>query len=147
MAHVRQSIRDNVVTTVTGLSTTGSRVFRTRVYPLETGNLPGLCVWTSTEDSTVSTLTAPKYLDREVEVIVEAYVRGTANYDNTLDTICSEVEAAMAGDLDRGDNAKDTFLTRTELEFSDEGDQPIGMARMTFTVEYRTAENNATVAK
>ena len=147
MTHVRQSIRDNVVTTVTGLSTTGSRVFRTRVYPLETGNLPGLCVWTSTEDSTVSTLTAPKYLDREVEVIVEAYVRGTANYDNTLDTICSEVEAAMAGDLDRGDNAKDTFLTRTELEFSDEGDQPIGMARMTFTVEYRTAENNATVAK
>ena len=28
MAHVRQSIRDNIVTAVTGLSTTGSNVFR-----------------------------------------------------------------------------------------------------------------------
>ena len=30
MAHVRQSIRDNVVTAVTGLSTPGSNVFRLR---------------------------------------------------------------------------------------------------------------------
>ncbi len=28
MAHVRQSIRDNVVTAVTGLTTTGTKVFR-----------------------------------------------------------------------------------------------------------------------
>nr|ADI23589.1 hypothetical protein [uncultured nuHF2 cluster bacterium HF0770_42C12] len=40
MAHVRQSIRDNVVTAVTGLSTTGSNVFRSRVYPLGTNKLP-----------------------------------------------------------------------------------------------------------
>ena len=147
MPHIRQNIRDNIITTVTGLTTTGSRVYRSRVYPLAHAKLPGLCVYTSNEDSAPSTLSAPKDLDRDVEVIVEAYVRGTSNYDNTLDTICSEVEAAMAGDLDRGNNAKDTFLNRTEFEFSDEGDQPVGMARMTFTVEYRTAENNATVAK
>ena len=44
MAHVRQSIRDNVVTATTGLSTTGSNVFRTRVYPLESGTFPGYAV-------------------------------------------------------------------------------------------------------
>ena len=39
MAHVKQSIRDNAVTAVTGLSTTGSSVFRSRVYPLGTNKL------------------------------------------------------------------------------------------------------------
>ena len=42
MAHIRQSIRDNAVTAVTGLSTTGSNVFRSRVYPLGTNKLPNL---------------------------------------------------------------------------------------------------------
>ena len=49
MAHVRQSIRDNAVTAVTGLSTTGSYVFRSRVYPLGTNKLPALCVYTDSE--------------------------------------------------------------------------------------------------
>ena len=49
MAHVRQSIRDNAVTAVTGLSTTGSNVFRSRVYPLGTNKLSALCVYTNGE--------------------------------------------------------------------------------------------------
>ena len=49
MAHVRQSIRDNVVTTVTGLSTPGSNVFRSRVYPLGINMLPALSVYTDNE--------------------------------------------------------------------------------------------------
>ena len=52
MAHVRKSIRDNIVTAVTSLSTTGARVYRLRIYPLETAtNLPGLCVYTLREAS------------------------------------------------------------------------------------------------
>ena len=46
MAHARQSIRDNVVTAVTGLSTTGTNVFRSRVYPLGENKLPALCIYT-----------------------------------------------------------------------------------------------------
>ena len=49
MAHIRKSIRDNAVTAVTGLSTTGSNVFRSRVYPLGTNKLPALCVYTNGE--------------------------------------------------------------------------------------------------
>jgi len=145
MAHVRQSIRDNVVTTVTGLSTTGSSVFRTRIYPLETGNLPGLCVYTQTEDTEVDTL-GSRNLTRTVEVVIEAFVRATSNYDNTLDTICAEIEAAMATDVTRGGYAKDCLLTRSEFEFSDEGDRPIVMGRLTYAVQYRTAITNATTA-
>jgi hypothetical protein len=85
-------------------------------------------------------------LDRTVEVVIEAYVRATANYDTILDTICAEVEAAMAGDVTRGGFANDCKLTQTEFDFSDEGDRPIGTARITYAIDYRTAENAATSA-
>ena len=49
MAHVRQCIRDNAMTVVTGLSTISSNVFRSRVYPLGTNKLPALCVYTDSE--------------------------------------------------------------------------------------------------
>jgi hypothetical protein len=45
LAHLRKQIRDNVVTALTGLSTTGSRVYGSRVYPMAAANLPGLCVY------------------------------------------------------------------------------------------------------
>ena len=42
MAHVRKQIRDAVITTLTGLSTTGSNVFRSRIYPLESNKITGI---------------------------------------------------------------------------------------------------------
>ena len=146
MAHVRQTIRDNIITAVTGLSTTGSNVYRTRIYPLETGNLPGLCVYTQTEDSEIDSLSGTRNLTRSGEVGIEAFVRAVSNYDNTLDTICAEIEAGMAADVTRGGYAKDCLLTRSEFEFSDEGDRPIVMARLTYAVQYRTAITNAQAA-
>jgi hypothetical protein len=146
LAHVRQSIRDNIVTAVTGLTTTGTNVYRTPIYPLDHSNLPGLCVYSSLEDVVVDTMTGVRGLERTCDIIIEAFVRGTSNYDNTLDTICAEVEAAMATDVTRGGTAKDCVLVRNEFEYSDEGDKPMAMARLTYAVQYRTAINNATSA-
>ena len=140
MAHVRKTIRDNIVTACTGLTTTGSRVYRSRVYPLDTTNLPGLCIYTRSEDIEVDTLTRPRSHNRNLSIVVEAYVRGTSNFDNSLDTIATEIEVALTSDVTRGGNAKDTYLASTEFEFADEGEQPIAFARMTWAVEYRTSE-------
>ena len=147
MPHVRQTIRDNIVTAVTGLSTTGSNVYRTQIYPLEHSNLPGLCVYASVEDAAIDNMTGTRSLERRCDYIIEAFVRAASNYDNTMDTICAEIEAAMATDVSRGGNAKDTVLTRSEFEYSEEGDRPMAMARLTYSVQYRTAINNATSAQ
>ena len=144
MAHVRQSIRDNVVTAVTGLTTTGTNVFRSRVYPLGENRLPALCIYTAAEEVEYNRLNQPRDVDRTVEIVIEAYVRAVSNYDTTLDTICVEVEAAMAADVTRGGSAKDCKLAQTEFDFSDEGDRPIGTARLTYAIDYRTAKNLAT---
>lgn len=146
MSHVRQDIRDNIVTALTGLSITGSNVYKTRVYPLANNKLPGLCVYTGSETSEAVTLTRPRTKLRVLEVFVESYATATADLDDALDDICVEVEEALALDVTRGGKAKDTVVTATEMEFSGEGDKPVGVARMTVTVTYMTTENNVETA-
>lgn len=146
MAHVRKQIRDNVVTAVTGLTTTGANVYRTRIYPLASGKLPGLAVYTSSETSTYETLTRPRTRSRVLELMVEGYVAGTTNLDNTLDQIAVEVEEALETDTTRGNLAKDTELTGTETELIGEGEKVAGVIRLTFQITYMTREDDAETA-
>lgn len=146
MAHVRKQIRDAVITAVTGLTTTGSNVFRSRIYPLEQSKLPGLCVFTRSENVEFDTLTISRSVSRVLDVIIEGYVSATANYDDTLDQIAVEVEEALAADVTLGGLAKDTQVTAFEADFSGDGEQPVAVGRFTVTVQYRTAENDVETA-
>ena len=71
MAHLREQIRDRVVTDLTGLTTTGSRVFRSRIYPLESNDLPGLCIFTKSETTDYDTITLPRSTSRILEIGVD----------------------------------------------------------------------------
>lgn len=146
MAHVRQQIRNQIVTTLTGLTTTGSNVFRSRIFPLEQTKLPALCIFTKSEAIEFDTIGLPRSINRVLDVGVEAYVIGTANYDNSLDTIAVEVEEAIAVDVTLGGLAKDAQVTAFEADFSGDGEQPVAVGRFTVTVEYRTAENDVETA-
>lgn len=146
MAHLRNQIRDAVVTRLTGLSTTGSNVFRSRIYPLENNKLPGLCIFTKSEATTFDTLTRPRSISRVLEIGVEAYVKAISNYDNTLDTIAVEVEEAIASDVTFSNLAKDTQVTSFDADFSGDGEQPVAIGRFTVEVIYRTLENDVETA-
>jgi hypothetical protein len=146
MTHVRQQIRDDIVTTLTGLATTGSNVFRSRIFPLEETNLPALCIYTKSEASEYDTIGLPRSVNRVLDVAVEAYVKGVSNYDNTLDTIAVEVEEAIAADITLGGVAKDAQITAFEADFAGDGEQPVAVGRFTVTVEYRTVENDVETA-
>ena len=80
MAPLRQSIRDNAVTAVTSLSTTGSNVFRSRVYPLGTNKLPALCVYTDSETVEFTRLDRVRDIDCTVDIVIEAIKGATSNY-------------------------------------------------------------------
>jgi hypothetical protein len=146
MAHVRKTIRDNITTTLTGLATTGSSVYQTRFYPLAEAKVSGLCIYTNSEDVEYTTMTTPRTQMRSLDVTVEAYVKGTSNIDDTLDTIAVEVAEALAADVTRGGNAKDTKLTRFEATYAGEGDQPVGVGSFTVEVLYATIENDIETA-
>lgn len=146
MAHVRKQIRDAIVAATTGLSITGSNVFRSRIYPIEQTKLPGLCIFTKSEAVEFDTLTMSRSVNRVLDVTIEAYVSATINYDNTLDEIAVEVEEALAADPTLGSLAKDTQVTAFEADFSGDGEQPVAIGRFTVTVQYRTSETDVETA-
>ena len=141
MAHLRQSIRERIATDVTGLSTTGSNVFQSRIYPIEDASLPCLLVYSTTEDSEPTEMASPRPMTRNLNVVVQGVVSATQP-DDTLDTISKEVEVAMAGDITINSLANNSFLSGTEIEFNADGAKPIGTVMLNYVVEYRNVDNN-----
>ncbi len=142
MAHVRQQIRERVGgTTVSGLSTTGTKVYQSRVYDLNSTNLPCLLVYTQSEESEPDIMGTTRHINRILTLNIEAVVKAVSNFDDTLDTICSEVEVAMGNDNTINNLAKSSFLSSTEIEFNGEGDQPVATATLSYSIQYITAEN------
>tara|TARA_R110000822_G_C15313081_1_gene493022 strand:- start:1631 stop:2074 length:444 start_codon:yes stop_codon:yes gene_type:complete len=146
MAHVRESIRNQITSTLTGLGTTGSNVFKTRFFPLAETKLPAICIYSRSERSEYATITIPRTVLHEVDFTVEAYVKAKADVENTIDDISVEVSEALATDVTRGGLAKDTRVIDFSFDFNAEGEQPIGIATFTIVVDYVTLENNLEAA-
>jgi hypothetical protein len=140
MAHFRQQIRERVATTLTGLATTGSNVFQSRVYPIEENKLPCLLIYTKDETSEPLAMSPPRSIEKVLNLVVEAYVKTNNNFDDTIDTICKEVEEALYTDRLINNLAKDSFLTNTEINFNSDGDNPVGIVVMTFEIAYHHTE-------
>ena len=139
--HIRQQIRERVATTLTGLTTTGSRVYQSRVYPMTETNMPGILIYSTSEDSEIDVMGSTGTLNRLLNLTVEGYVKSTTEFDDKIDDICKEIETAMAGDQTINGLAKNSFLAGTEINYSGEGEQPIGVVTLNYVVQYRTATN------
>ncbi len=145
--HVRKQIRDAVVVQLTGLTTTGAKVFPSRVYSLEAASVPALLVYTNSESASVVSL-APSGRDmgRTLEIVIEAVAKANSGLDDALDTIITEVEIALGDDITLGGLLKDLQLTAIDVSLSGDAQKPTGSARMTWTAEYWTAEGAPTLA-
>lgn len=138
MAHVRKHIRDAVVARLTGLPSTGSRVYATRAYPVDAASLPALCVYTLSETSELATIGPNGALRRSLDLVVEAVAKVNATLDDTLDGLAFDVEQAIAGDRTLGGYAKDCVLASTSIAVRGEAEKETGSAVMTFAVTYWT---------
>jgi hypothetical protein len=139
--HLRRQIRERAATTLTGLTTTGSNVFQSRVYPMESAGLPGLCIYTTDEAIEIQSMGETRNLSRDLTLIVEGYVTDSANVDDTLDQIGKEIEIAMSGDITLNDLAQDSYLSSVEITLSGDGSTGIGKITHSYTVVYQNAEN------
>lgn len=144
--HIRQQIREQIGTTLTGLTTTGSNVYQSRVYPLENSKLPALIIYTRSESIEPLDMGSNRTLQRNLQLVIEAFAKGTSNTDDTADTIAKEIEIAMANDTTHNDLAIDSFLETTEIEYNGEGDQPVASLSMVYNITYITTENAPDVA-
>jgi len=139
MVHVRQQIRDQVATVITGLAS-GAGVHRSRVYDLESGDLPALKLYTLSEGVERDSQKYPRGTYRQLQLVIEAGDKATQDLDNVLDTLCAEVETAISADINLGGLSKDAYLETTTIELSDGGSQAHGVATMSWIVEYRVRE-------
>jgi hypothetical protein len=141
MAHVRQQIRDALVAAVTGLATTGARVYRDRAYAIPETALPALRVYFWREQATIASAVRADgsyRLDRKAYFVVHAYTAG-AGLDDQADAIADEVEVAIAADPFLGGLVKGCSLVQAEAApFDGSGALRTGETVLVFETHYET---------
>lgn len=139
MTHARRSIREAAAAAVTGLATTGSRVYQSRLYTLRDADLP--CLLVNTDDEAISNaVVASQILERQLTITVRCVAKATANLDDVLDQIIEEVEPVLNG-ATLGGSAKTLQLQSIGIEMVETLDKPAGVATLTYTATYYTAGN------
>lgn len=149
MAHPRKQIRDAAVTALTGLTTTGSNVFESPIYPLTDADLPALRVFARGDsfgalDRGWTTAGSDwSGYSRTVELVVEAVVKTATTPFETIDTICEEVEAALEAKTAwtgvTGGEVVQVRYRNTIIDLSGESEIKQAVARVTYDVEYFSA--------
>lgn len=147
MSHVRKQIRDKFISLLSnGASLVSTRVYGSRVYPLTEAKLPAITVYAGGETSALQTM-GQKTLTRTLSVNVDVYAKATATLDDDIDAICVQVEHAIANQYTLNGLSKNTVLSSTDIDFSGDTEQPVGVARLTFDVLYHTDIDDAETAK
>jgi len=140
MSHTHTLIRTALATALTGLTTTGARVYANRLYPLDTAELPGLRIYLDADSLTPETIHAPITYGHELTLSVEACARAGSGLDDTLDQIALEVETALAAGLTVSGKTLEPVLTASQYD-DEPGSPPVGVKRLTFSIAYFTAGN------
>ena len=142
--HVARQILDSVVSTCTGLSTTGSKIYRSRVHTMLESNLPALLIYTREdvmEEETSSMQTDGKkgnhyVLSISIDAVEKDASETTA--ENNLFTIRKEVQTALEADLTLSGKCKDLWLVEASIEDrTGSGDSPILIMTMVWEFLYR----------
>jgi hypothetical protein len=142
--HLRRQIREAAAILVTGLATTGARVYQSRVYPLRDSDLPCLLVNTDDEDISNSSIDS-MLLERTLQLRVRACQKLTANLDDSLDQMVKEVEQVLnASSL--GGLCKPLGIQSIRIAMDDTLDKPVGSADMTFVTTYYTSGTSPDVS-
>ena len=141
MSHARTQIRNAVTVLLKAYTSVGSNVYESRVYPLNNPKLPAILVYTKEETLLEQSISKPRTMQRQVQLVLEIYAKASSNVDETIDNLAAEIEQLLGGDPTIGGKAKDSMLVTTEIQFSDEGEKPIAIGILNYAVHYAVKEN------
>ena len=139
--HARTQIRNAVTALLKDNTSAGSNVMQARVYPINDPKLPALLVYTKQETVGEQSISRPRTHQRELLLTVEAYVKARGNVDELTDDLALEIEQLISADPTLGGLVKDVALDTTETQFSDDGERPIAVAMLTYSILYVVKEN------
>ncbi len=148
--HVRTQIREAIHGLLTGLPTTGSRVFTNRLQRFDDADLPCLTININNEDIVTESIHADPPLSRDCTVLLTAYVKANADFDDIADAIIKEVEAvfnvAVANNATLGELVKTIKYQGIVVEFDGSGEQPVAQVIMQYLINYYTQASTPDVA-
>lgn len=146
--HVVQQVIDAFATTVTGLTTTGTRVYKDRLLNLAASDLPALRIFDDREEIRNEDIIDLPYMQhRTVVLTVEAVAMENSTLDATLNRIRKEVEVAIAGNSRLGTLCKlHCALAGAEKQRDDSCQTAAGKLAMTWHAVVLTMNNAPDVA-
>lgn len=145
--HVRQQVREAFSARVTGLASTGARVFQSN-QNLSESDLPCLRITTPREvilDDDI--LDIPYLQHRTITLRCQVLVKAGSGVADILNTICEEVESAIQSEPTLGGLSPiHTSLRHYDSTMEGITDRPTGMATLDFEFVVLTMSNAPSVA-
>ena len=139
MAHPRQQIREQMLATLTGLTTTGANVYDTKLNAY--GDFPCITIITGTDTVDEDKSSNPKHW-HDLAIRLEVRARVASTVANEIDTICAEIEAAIYADRTLNAKLVDVIISQTQIEYSVEAEVPIGLATLSLSAAYRVIQTD-----
>jgi hypothetical protein len=145
--HIDKQLRDAAAALLTGLATTGSRVYASRVYPMQDTDLPGLRVFVDDSDIEHNVMGgASRRIDRRTQLKIEFCGKAVSSYDDEADASKKEIETAIAGSGEFSGLCKWVALRRIETERDDGAEQIVIVTRLIYECFTQTAANAPDIA-
>lgn len=131
---------------LTGLPSTGARVFTSRAWPLAEKDLPAWRVVGPDEDIEPQTVHANALQEHRLQVELHGSVRATAALDDELNDMAAEALAPLFSTapqvppdaLDGLKGKVQITLRRIERKLATEGEAAVGLVLITVRAEFRT---------
>jgi hypothetical protein len=133
----RANVRRKLVELLKDKTDAADRVFQNRARQLWPEELPAILVYSRSETAREFD-TAPRSIERELQIAVEIVAAADEELDETLDALAEQVERRLMGDDTLGNLCSDIILTGTEMSISGEGETLFGSAILNFRVLYHT---------
>jgi hypothetical protein len=145
VTHVLTTTLNALVTQVTGLTTTGARVFKERPdeHALQASELPCLRVSEESETATQAGMAATWTYQRTPVYRIEALTKQVTGYGDTLRQIAEEVETALGSTFTMAGKRFAAVYLQSDVGQTGEGDQVIAIRRMRFGIQHIYTASNA----
>lgn len=136
MPHIRQQIRYAVGTALAAVTATTGNVYPAKRYGWQADQLPGLAIYT--DSAQVEYLHRDREQQHTLNLVIEIAASATDTVEDDLDDIAAAVEVAMEEDPTLGGLAWDCMLASVTSDASTDGERPVGITRLAYTVTYAT---------
>lgn len=143
MTHARQQIRDSFVTALTLIPNT--TVYNGRIFPLYDTVLPAITVFSREEAIDDEAGRQISQQHRTLNMSVQCYLKVEESLDDDMDQLSASVEQSVFNSSAIHGLVRCLDLISTEIEVSQDGENPMGTCTLTFQCKFLTTDGNPEV--